>query len=69
MCDSPNHVAYSGMLTSAYIHTLGQRVWQMKQDLRLKRLAPDAYTTQAVEILAALKKLGEQVRRSPRFEL
>jgi hypothetical protein len=41
----------------------------MKQDLRLKRLAPDAYTTQAVEILAALKKLGEQVRRSPRFEL
>ncbi len=34
---------------------------QMKQDLRLKRLAQDAYTSQAVEILAALKKLGEQV--------
>jgi hypothetical protein len=35
---------------------------QMKESLKLKRLSDEAYVAQSVEILAALKKLGEQAR-------
>mmetsp|Transcript_22604 Transcript_22604/g.54228 ORF Transcript_22604/g.54228 Transcript_22604/m.54228 type:complete len:190 (+) Transcript_22604:96-665(+) len=34
---------------------------QMREDLKLKRMPEDAYRVQAVEILAALKKLGEEL--------
>lgn len=47
--------------TSEMYHRGEFAVLQMKESLKLKRLSEDVYLAQAVEILAALKKLGEQV--------
>ena len=33
----------------------------MQRDLKVGKMSEDVYTTQAVEILAALRKLGEKV--------
>ena len=35
---------------------------QMQRDVKIGKMSQDAYTQQAVEILAALRKLGEKVR-------
>ena len=43
---------------SCDIHSLSQ----MQRDVKVGKLSQDAYTHQAVEILAALRKLGEKVR-------
>jgi hypothetical protein len=40
---------------------LRQRLSSLKRDLKLGRLPEDAFVQQAVEILLALKKLGEQL--------
>lgn len=40
----------------------GKIFLQMQRDLKTGHLSQAAYTQQAVEILTALKKLGEQVR-------
>ena len=34
----------------------------MQRDVKVGKLSEDVYTAQAVEILAALRKLGEKVR-------
>lgn len=34
---------------------------QMQRDVKVGKLSEDVYTAQAVEILAALRKLGEKV--------
>ena len=36
---------------------------QMQRDVKVGKMSDDVYTAQAVEILAALRKLGEKVRR------
>mmetsp|Transcript_16314 Transcript_16314/g.25324 ORF Transcript_16314/g.25324 Transcript_16314/m.25324 type:complete len:189 (-) Transcript_16314:755-1321(-) len=38
---------------------LRMKLSQLKEDLKLKRITPELHTIQAVEILTALKKLGE----------
>lgn len=35
---------------------------QMQRDLKVGKLSEDIYTQQAVEMLAALRKLGEKVK-------
>jgi hypothetical protein len=40
---------------------LRQRLTALQRDMKLGKVTPDSYTQQAVEILAALRKLGEQV--------
>lgn len=35
----------------------------MQRDVKVGKMSDDVYTAQAVEILAALRKLGEKVRR------
>ena len=34
----------------------------MQRDVKVGKMSDDVYTAQAVEILAALRKLGEKVR-------
>jgi Beta-catenin-interacting protein ICAT len=37
-------------------------MYQVQRDLKIDKLSQDAYTEQAVEILTALKKLGDVLR-------
>lgn len=42
---------------------------QMQRDLKVGKLSEDIYTQQAVEMLAALRKLGEKVKKLHRYRL
>ena len=54
-----NFFYYSVIITDIIINPFYSL--QMQRDLKTGHLSQTAYTQQAVEILTALKKLGEQV--------
>lgn len=53
-----------GMFTQKQPGQLRQRLLQLDQSVKLRKITPEAYNDQRVEVLSALRKLGEKLDAS-----